>query len=217
MIVLLGGPSATGKSTLAESLSRRFGLQHIDLDLFYLAFREIVPPESAPVLLHPQEGAFWTAPVDDLLRCYLELQEFLAPALESVVASLLARQRRALLEGTWLLPALAARRTFKDVDSGDVRALFLFEPDADEMDRRRRNRQDPWSRVFAEPVMQNIAAMRHAHGLELKGQAEALGLPVLECRPFETLETRALAALGLDDARSVRTSTTERNQANPQA
>jgi 2-phosphoglycerate kinase len=198
MIILIGGPSATGKSTLAEALSRRFGLQHVDLDLFYLAFREVVPPERAPVLLHPQEEAFWAAPVNDLLRSYLELQDFLAPALESVLASLIARQRRALLEGTWLLPALAARPTFRDVDSGDVRALFLFEPDAAEMDRRRRARQDPWSRVFAGPVMHNIAAMRHAHGLEIKRQAEALGLPVLQCRPFESLETRALAALGLD-------------------
>jgi hypothetical protein len=88
-------------------------LQHIDLDLFYLAFREVVPRESAPVLLHPQEEAFWATPVVDLVRCYLELQEFLAPALESVLASLIARQRRAVLEGTWLLPAFPARRTFK--------------------------------------------------------------------------------------------------------
>jgi 2-phosphoglycerate kinase len=85
MILLIGGPSATGKSTLAETLSRRFGLQHIDLDLFYLAFREVGPPESAPVLLHPQEEAFWAAPVNDLVRNYLELQEFLAPALEGVL------------------------------------------------------------------------------------------------------------------------------------
>jgi 2-phosphoglycerate kinase len=198
MILLIGGPSAAGKSTLAEGLSRWFGLQHVDLDLFYLAFREVVPPERAPVLLHPQEEAFWAGPVNDLVRCYLELQEFLAPALESVVASLIARQRRALLEGTWLLPSLAAQCTFKDVDSGDVRALFLFEPDATEMERRRRDRQDPWSRVFSEPVMRNIAAMRHAHGLEIKRQAEVLGLPVLQCRPFETLERRAIQTLRLE-------------------
>jgi hypothetical protein len=123
----------------------------------------------------------------------------MARPFESVLASLMARQGHALLEGTWLLPSLAARRAFKDVDSGDLRALFLFEPDAAEMDRRRRARQDPWSRVFDQPVMHNIAAMRHAHGLELKRQAEALGLPVLECRPFETLEERATEALRLDE------------------
>jgi hypothetical protein len=67
------------------------------------------------------------------------------------------------------------------------------------MDRRRRARQDPWSRVFAEPVMHNVAAMRHAQGLELKRQADALGLPALECRPFETLEERATEALRLDE------------------
>jgi 2-phosphoglycerate kinase len=198
LIVMIGGPSATGKSTLAEALSPRFSLQHIDLDLFYIALREVVPPENAPVTLYPQDEEFWANPVDELVRAYLELQEFIAAALEGVLASLVARRRPAVIEGTFLLPALAAKRTFKDVDSGDVRAVFLFEPDATEMDRRRRARQDPWSRVFSEPVMRNIAAMRHAHGLELKRQAEALGLPVLECLPFETLEERAVTALRLE-------------------
>jgi hypothetical protein len=45
--------------------------------------------------------------------------------------------------------------------------------------------------------MRNVALMRYEHGLEMKRRAEALGLPVLESRPFETLESRALSALGL--------------------
>jgi hypothetical protein len=40
--------------------------------------------------------------------------------------------------------------------------------------------------------------MFHEHGVLIKQRAEALGLAVLESRPFETLEARALAALGLD-------------------
>jgi 2-phosphoglycerate kinase len=197
VIVMIGGPSATGKSTLAESLARRFGVPHVDLDLFYLAFREVIPREAAPVLLHPQEEAFWAQPVDDLVNCYLELQEYMRGASESVIACLIARRRPTVIEGTWLLPASAAMGTIYGAEAGNARGLFLFEPDAAEMEHRRRARQDPWSRVFSEPVMHNIAAMRHAHGLELKRRADALDLPVLDCRPFETLETRAINALGL--------------------
>jgi hypothetical protein len=38
-------------------------------------------------------------------------------------------------------------------------------------------------------------AMHHEYGQEIKRQAEALGLPVLESRPLETLLDRALAVL----------------------
>ena len=84
------------------------------------------------------------------------------------------------------------------VEAGDaVRGVFLYEPEHGAMEHRRRGRANPWDRAFSDDVMRNVAGMRHRHGIEMKRQAEALGLPVLESRPFETLEARALAALGL--------------------
>jgi hypothetical protein len=44
-------------------------------------------------------------------------------------------------------------------------------------------------------IQENLITTRIDYGKEIKRQAEALGLPILECRPFDTLIDRALAAL----------------------
>jgi 2-phosphoglycerate kinase len=196
MVVMIGGPTATGKSTLGASLARRFDLNYIDLDVFYVAFREVVPREIAPPDLHEENEAYWARPVSELVGEYLRLQEYMCTAFESVVSTQVAKGRSLLLEGTWLTPQFAAAKAFRGV-SADVRPLFLFESDRSEMERRRRQRAYPWMRTFADDVMRNVSAMRYEHGIEMKRRAGALGLPVLESRPFETLEQRALAALGL--------------------
>jgi 2-phosphoglycerate kinase len=136
-VVVIGGPSATGKSTLAESVARQFGMRHVDLDLFYVAFREVVPREIAPPGLHPEEEAFWAKPVDELVSLYLRLQEYMSKALDSVVATQVAKGKSLVIEGTWVLPVFASTKAFSSNDT-DVRALFLFEPDQSEMERRRR-------------------------------------------------------------------------------
>jgi len=194
-VVMIGGPSATGKSTLAESLARRFGMAWIDLDVLYVAFREVVPREIAPPGLHAEEEGFWARPVGELVGHFVNLQEYMSPALERVVSTQVAKGKSLVIEGAWVLPGFAARREFNGFKA-DVRSIFLFEPDPLETERRRRERT--YHRMFAEDVRRNITAMRYEHGLAMKRRAEAVGLPVLEARPFETLEARALAALGLD-------------------
>jgi 2-phosphoglycerate kinase len=196
-VIMVGGPSASGKSTLAESLAARFGMTCVDLDLFYVAFREVIPRQVAPPGLHSEAESFWAKPVDELVASYTKLQDYMSPALERVVSTQVAKGKRLVIEGAWVLPAFAARSEFNGVEA-DVRSLFLFEPDPLETERRRRRRTYPWMRTSAEDVMRNVTMMRYHHSLEMKRRAEQLGLPVLESRPFETLEARALAALGLD-------------------
>jgi 2-phosphoglycerate kinase len=197
-VVLIGGPSATGKSTLADLLAGRLGTSRVDLDLFYIALRGAVPPDAAPLGLHQQDESFWAKPAQELVDLYLSLQTYLSRAFEPVLAQFLRTGRSAVMEGTWLHPAFASQSTYGGYDAmGAVRGLFLYEPEFGEMERRRRQRANPWDRMSSAAVMENVATMRHMLGLELKRQAEALGLPVLESRPFETLERRALQALGL--------------------
>ena len=58
-------------------------------------------------------------------------------------------------------------------------------------------RGTPPSSIFSDhpQAQRNLIETQFRYGLEIKRQAEALGLPVLESRPFDTLLDRALAAL----------------------
>jgi 2-phosphoglycerate kinase len=197
-LLVIGGASSTGKSTLAQVLARRLYLHYIDADLTFLTLRKVVPADAAPMGLHvlDEDEAFWSQPPEQLVRHYFALDAFICNALEAVVAAQHMKQRRSVIEGTWLLPSFAVQSTYDGVNlAGQVRGLFLYEPDSDQLEARRRARADPRPLRFSEPVMRNLGTMRHRYGLEVKRRAEALNLPVLESRPFETLLDRSLAAL----------------------
>ena len=75
-----------------------------------------------------------------------------------------------------------------------MKSLFLYEPDIAELGARLSERGE-WSSRIPEEERAPRLAFFHAFGLEIKRRAEALSLPVLESRPFDTLFDRALAAL----------------------
>jgi 2-phosphoglycerate kinase len=197
-VLFIGGSSSTGKSTLALTLARRFDAHYFDADVLFVTLRNVLPPGAAPDGLHVQDEVFWSQPPDALIHLYLQLDTYICRVLETVVSFHHRKQRRLVLEGTWLLPAFTIQGTYDSLNlTGQTRCLFLYEPDADELEVRRLARADPWDRTFADDVMLNISTMRHRYGLVLKRQAEALNLPVLTSRPFGTLLDRALTALGI--------------------
>ena len=197
-ILLIGGPSASGKTTLAESLAMRFGLQHIDIDLIYMTLRRAMPPDIAPIRLYEQNEEYWARPGDELIEDHLRFRVWFCRALEVVVAQQYRRGRPTVMEGTWLSPPFANQGVYDGFKVDRVRAIFLYEPAQHATEHRRRRRANPWDRTFAPSVMRNIAALRMRLGQDLKREAEAERLPVLVSRPMETLEARALAALGID-------------------
>jgi hypothetical protein len=102
-----------------------------------------------------------------------------------------------VIQADWVMPELAMKDTFDGLSvQGQVRALFVYEPDVSVLRQRLDGRPDTWWSEVPEEEKAARTAMFHARGLEDKRKAEALGLPVVESLPFETLLDRALAALG---------------------
>jgi hypothetical protein len=138
-------------------------------------------------------------PVEVLVKRYLEVSRFVCNALENVVALHDIIARPSVMEGTWLLPSYALQDVYAGRHlGGSLRSLFIYEPELGAS----RHATAPDRSFLAKPmdVREAQIAMHHAYGLEIKRQADALGLPVLKSRPLETLESRALAALGLVEA-----------------
>jgi 2-phosphoglycerate kinase len=194
-LLLIGGGVGAGKSTLARRLAEHAGGSAIEADLFRLVLLSVVSKESEPDLHMFSEPDIWTRPVDELVERSLRSDHYLCRACESVIIRQVVRNEPAILEAVWLSPQFAAQDTFAGrTVIGEVRSLFLYEPEIDLLYDRFERRGSWWTQVPARERDARVAYF-HAFGLEIKRQAEALGLPVLESRPFDTLLERALQAL----------------------
>jgi 2-phosphoglycerate kinase len=148
-------------------------------------------PELHPVLhqwrLHPEEVlALDDAGMLEHTRAYGAV---IAQALEPVIASHIEARTRLVLEGDFILPALATRRAYDGVASdGHVRALFVFEQDEAQIARNFRAREGE--------DQPRRAGISWRYSEWLRAECTRLGIATIPARPRESLFERALAALG---------------------
>ena len=189
-VLLIGGSSGTGKTTIAQQLAEFYGYSVVLVDDLRLAAQAIISAEQHPdlhVFLRQGTTAYDSAEAyrDGLIT----VAQVMLPAIRMVVDHHIAVDAPIIIEGDGILPQL--------ITSGDksrVQAVFLHEPDEtiilNNMLRRRRGFEK------AERAQQRIQA--HGSGLYgewLKSKAEKQGVSVIDARPFETLLERVKTAV----------------------
>ena len=190
-VLLLGGPSGTGKTAVSYRLARHFGIGITEVDDFQVLLERMTTPEQQPVL------HFWrTHPAPDQLSAQEIMEQgimvgkVIALGLEAVIANHLETNTPIVLEGDFIQPALAAQITFAGMhNEGQVRAIFLYEED---------ERQLLENFLLREPEYGPQAKRAHVswlYGQWLKQETERYGLPLLSARPSDTLFDRILAVL----------------------
>jgi hypothetical protein len=112
----------------------------------------------------------------------------MAEPLEYVIANHLEGGSPVILEGDFLLPALATRETFAGIPAaGRVRALIIYEEDEAQIARNYLARE-------GDPQPDRVRpSWRHSEWL--RQEAVGLALPAIAARPWETVLSRALAAI----------------------
>lgn len=177
-VLLLGGASGIGKSTVAKRLGQRLGFPWLQVDDFRLALiRSGVPFSDADAV-----------PTFDEPGGLLHHGELLSPAIEVVIENHIDQGNPAILEGDAILPAIFERDSVRrNAAEGWLRAIFLYESDEGTI---RKNMQ-----------VRNVGHTEAAHAHKnwrysewLRREAESRGLPTLPVRPWDTLEDRIIQA-----------------------
>lgn len=179
-VLLVGGPSGTGKSTACAALIRRYGIGASDLDDLETAVQAMTTPEQQPALHHwstHAESRTWTA--EEIVDVTLGAVTALAPAINAVVAAHLNHGPPVIMEGDYLLPSTA-----RSLTGPGVRAVFVYEPDEDQLIANFLDREP-------EDGSQTMRArVSRLFGDWLRAEAAEHGLPAIPARPFATLPDR---------------------------
>jgi len=189
-VLLIGGSSGTGKTTLARAIARAAGAAWIEADDFRLVLQRLTTPARQPELHAFLSGDVWSRPPEELRDRFIAVGEIVSNALEIVVANHVATDAPLVLEGDGIVPAMASLRTFAGLEVGDlVRAVVLIEPDEAVILRAMLDRGRGIGRL-TEPEQRAQARGSWLYGQWLRTQAERHGLPVVEARPWATLADR---------------------------
>lgn len=192
-LLLIGGSSGAGKTTVARRLATSLGAGWLQVDTIWIALRAAAQPGT------PEHAAFdidrriksGEEPADMLVAAHLLACELVCRTLPDVLAFELRTHRTVVADGAWLTPPFMASFRPEQVD---VSAVVIHEPEQAEVLRAMRTRSPfpstmPWQRRGAE--------VSWRLGDRLASQARELGVPVVPARPRSELLERASAVLGV--------------------
>jgi 2-phosphoglycerate kinase len=188
-VVLLGGASGAGKTSLSYRLARHWGVALTEVDDWQIVLECLTTPEQQPVLhfwrTHP---APHTVPPATIVAHLIALGTMFLPALAAVIVNHVETHTPLVLEGDFILPAVLAHPTVASLyDAGQVRAVFVHEPEEAQFLRNFLHREP-------EAGPQSLRAqVSWQYGQWLKQEAERSHMPVLLARPWATAFDRLLA------------------------
>ncbi len=199
-VLLIGGPSGTGKTILAKQVGLRFGVSWLEVDDLRLALqrsRVILPEHTEALYFFEETPRVWEMPAERLRDGLIAVGRVMAPALEVVIENHVDTAAPVVIEGDGILPSLFARPPVRDHAAyGNVRAVFLVEPEEDAIfaNMVARNRR------IVERTRAELRTEAHAKwlfGRWLIEEARGYGLPVVEPRPWLTLFERVMMAVNI--------------------
>lgn len=189
-VLLLGGASGVGKTQVSYRLAQHYGAGLTEIDDFQVILEAMTTPEQQPVLhywrTHPDEAGRMDE--QQQLTYMLDYSRVMAAALELVIANHIETRTPIVLDGDFLLPALAVQPAYNGLAAqGQVRAVFLYEDDEEQLrcNFREREGEDQPGRARAS----------WRHSAWLREEAKRLVVPTVAARPWDTVLERVIAAV----------------------
>lgn len=199
-VLLIGGASGTGKSTVARAIARRHDADWLQVDDLRLALQWSdvrFPSENATEALHFLERTedVWQLPADRLRDAMIAVGEVMVEAVAIVVGNHVAQGDVTVIEGDGILPSIVEHPELRgSLASGKLRVVFVAPSDEDELLRNMldRGRGVPDK---SEADLLRIAEMNWLYNAWLVQEAAEQSIPVMTMQPWETLADRIIETL----------------------
>jgi 2-phosphoglycerate kinase len=179
-VLLVGGASGVGKTSVARELARRFDVSLSQVDGYRLMLERSTVAENFPAI-HGYRSPAGAPPEDpeELCARWINVAHEVSRALEIVVAFHAATMAAVVLEGDTILPALGVSRVLAGVPVvRRVRSVFLHEPNESRLGARLAARDRGYQLLSAADQRRELRR-NMAYGEWLAGEAERHGCPVI--------------------------------------
>ena len=185
MVLLIGGPSGTGKSSIAYEISRFYGVSVLEADDIYLSVKAMTNSGCLPAIHRWDDEADWQAAgIQSNVSWLIDVGREMIPALKALVERHIEDKVPVIIEGDFVSPDL-----LKLLDRPLARAVFL----QDDIPQIVENYM---AREGGEP-QRFRAEVSAAYGRWIEGVCSLTDCPVIAARPWETALTRVLDALSV--------------------
>lgn len=205
-VLLIGGSSGTGKTTIARQIARSEQISHLLVDDIRMALQATTTPEQQPDLHY-----FFAfddlsrLPVERFIEGFIRVGRALVPALEAIVSHHLVvpETGKLVFEGDGILPSTFLEMKLTDIQGQEnpelrnqIRCIFLVEDDEDALLDNFISRDRGFHQA------ENAEQRRYVHsiwhfGQWLKSEAHRHNLKTIDVRPQATLQQRIMDAVGL--------------------
>ncbi len=195
-VLLIGGPSGTGKSTLARKLGLELGLPWMAVDDVRLALQRslvTLPEQTSDLYYFLRTPDVWQRSVPELVEALMAITQVLTPALEVVVEHHVDTDAPLIVEGDGIGPDLWKRPAIR-TRSPWVRMVFLMERDMQVILENMRHRGRGFE-LMTTDEQATEAQVNWFMGQRLADEATRLGLPTIAPRPYDTLIQRVGEAI----------------------
>ena len=180
-VLLIGGASGTGKTSVSLPLARHYGVDLVRADDFQVLLEVMTTPETHPAIhywrTHPN---WWEEPIENTVKQLVDFGRALSPGLTAVVKEgHLEDNVPMILEGDFILPEFVA--SFKD---SRVKSIFIHEPDKEQILQNFLNREGE--------TQQHRTDVSYAYQGWLAEQCRKFDVLMVEARPWDSVVERIL-------------------------
>jgi 2-phosphoglycerate kinase len=182
-ILLIGGASGTGKTSVSCPLARFYNIDLVRVDDFQVLLKAMTTPDGLPSIHYWRTHPDWQSEgVDATVSQLIDVGRAMIPGLEAVIEDHIVENIPMILEGDFILPELCASMTHPRVKS-----IFIIEPSKEQILQNYLDREGSFQEYRA--------AVSYSYSNWLQDSCSNLGIPVVTSRPWHDLLERVIASI----------------------
>jgi 2-phosphoglycerate kinase len=183
-VLLIGGASGTGKSSIAYEIAQFYGVNVLEIDDVHLAIEAVTTRESFPAIHYWSTGVNWEhIGVDGNVNWLTDVGKEILPVLKKLIERHIEDKVPIIIEGDFIHPEI-----IQFFDQPDVKAIFVNEPDIHQI------MQNYFAREGGD-LQQYRAEISIAYGRWIAETCNQNGIQVIEARPWNTALERISESL----------------------